>query len=174
MSPLTHLEISWFVANIPPGVERFDRGLIVLSGIIADLDGLGIFWGWRFYQRYHHIFLHNFLVAALVGILPLLLPLEHKFLVSILCLTSFHLHIVCDLLGSGPGWPVSYLWPLNRREWYCRYQWNLVSWQNSTITFLMIIPILWIALHYGRTPLEFLSPAMDARLVGFIRTIWPQ
>ena len=148
------------------------RGLIVLSGIIADLDGLGIFLGWRSYQRYHHIFLHNFLMAALVGILPFLLPFEHKFITSILCVISFHLHITCDLLGSGPGWPVNYLWPISYKGWYFKHQWNLVSWQNSAITFLLAVPILWIAIHHGRTPLELLSQAADARLVGFIRHVW--
>ena len=53
--------------------------------------------------------------------------------VGLLALLTFHLHLLCDLAGSGPGWPIWYFWPTSLREWFWDGQWELASWQNSVI-----------------------------------------
>ena len=40
---LTHIGLSWIIANLAAG-SRKDRVLIVLAGLLPDLDGVGILW----------------------------------------------------------------------------------------------------------------------------------
>jgi len=58
---------------------------------------------------------------------------KQRLLVGALSFVAFHLHLLCDLAGSGPGWPIWYLYPLSLNETMWSGQWNLASWQNSLI-----------------------------------------
>ena len=74
MNPLTHLLAGWLAANTVP-LSRRDRTLVTLSGVIPDIDGLGIIadlatrgspapldWYWRF----HHTLGHNLAFGLVV------------------------------------------------------------------------------------------------------------
>jgi inner membrane protein len=41
MSPITHLLISWSVANISK-INRRERALVTLAGVVPDIDGTGL------------------------------------------------------------------------------------------------------------------------------------
>ena len=41
MSPITHLLISWSVANTSK-IDRRERALVTLAGILPDIDGAGL------------------------------------------------------------------------------------------------------------------------------------
>ena len=67
MSPITHLLAGWTAANVVR-LDRRDRILIALAGVIPDADGLGILVDlvrrssvhpYEFYQRFHHVLCHN-------------------------------------------------------------------------------------------------------------------
>src|SRR3954466_4813666 len=88
-----------------------DRKLVTLAGILPDLDGLGVLADitgsmlsgkdntFFYYQRYHHYLLHGWPGALVVTGLLLFFARQH-WRVALLCLLMFHLHLVCDLLGS--------------------------------------------------------------------------
>ena len=86
-----------------------------------------------------------------------------------LALAMFHLHLFCDLLGSGPGWPIYYLWPLSLAELSWSGQWNLASWQNSLIGLGATLAVLSCALPLGRTAVELFSLKADAKVVATLR-----
>lgn len=166
MSPVTHAQLGWLLANAAP-LTRGERLVIFLAGVLPDLDGLGLLVSLQAYTAYHHVILHN-LVAALIFALAAAALSQKRLTTGLLALVSFHVHLGADLLGSGPGWGIQYLRPFAAKEWLFAYQWNLASWQNFVVTLVALGLCLLVALRRGRTPLEFISPELDARVVEVI------
>ena len=166
MNPIVHAELSWLMAQ---GLrERRDRVLVTVAGIAPDLDGLSLLAGEDFYGRYHHVLTHGY-VAALGVMAVCALLARQRLAVALLSLAAFHLHLGCDLLGSGPGWPLYYFWPTSLHEWFWSGQWDLASWQNSLIGMAATLACLACALRWRRTALEVLSPRWDAEVTRALR-----
>src|ERR1017187_8961925 len=127
MSPLAHLVGSWLVAVATTNNSR-DRKLVTLAGVLPDADGLGAVVDvvgsaisgkpntFQYYQQYHHILLHGWPGAIAVSVLLMFFARQH-WRVFLLCLLTFHLHLLCDLVGSrgpdfGDFWPICYSEPL--------------------------------------------------------------
>ena len=111
--PLVHGELSWLTAQRL--THRRDRALVTVAGVIPDLDGLTQLGGVDLYGKWHHVLTHG--IIAAVGF-SLLLTTFSKERLKVLGLTflAFHLHLLCDLAGSGPGWPIFYLEPFSNAE----------------------------------------------------------
>ncbi len=159
MNPLIHGELSWLTAQ--KLAARRDRALVTLAGLtlLAGVDAYG---------RWHHVLTHGFVSAVLLSAL-LAAFAKQRLAVLGLSFLAFHLHLLCDLLGSGPGWPLYYLWPFSRVETYWSGQWDLASWQNSVIGLLVTLAVLWCAVPFGRTIVELFSVKFDAEVVKTIR-----
>lgn len=142
--------------------------LVVVAGIAPDLDGLSLLGGLEAYARYHHVLFHGVPGALLTAGLCALLACQRA-ATGLLALVAFHLHLLCDLAGSGPGWPILYLWPLSDREWAWEGQWDLASWQNSVIGLLVTLGCLACALWTHRTPVELFSLRADTAVVATLR-----
>ncbi len=166
LNPLVHAELSWLTTWRVP--ERRDRWLIVAAGLAPDLDGLTLLAGEEAYGRWHHVLTHGF-AAALAVTLACALLARSKAQVAGLSLLAFHLHLLCDLAGSGPGWPICYLWPLSLAEWSWSGQWNLASWQNTFVGLVATLAALACALPLRRTPVELFSVRADAHVVRALR-----
>src|SRR3974390_449331 len=124
MSPETHLLGSWIIAAKTTDNPR-DCRLVTLAGILPDIDGLGPIVGLtrgafgfkstQFYPYYHHSLLHGALGGiAIAGFLACFA--RQRWRVALLALLVFHLHLLCDFVGSrGPApedlWPIFYLGP---------------------------------------------------------------
>ena len=63
---LTHVGLSWIVANLAPLAAR-DRAIIVLAGTALDLDGIGILWSAQAYAVAHRAVGHGALFGAEIG-----------------------------------------------------------------------------------------------------------
>ena len=102
------------------------------------------------YGRWHHVLTHGALSAVLLcGALTFFA--RRKRPVFVLSLATFHLHLLCDLAGSGPGWTIHYYWPTSMREWYWKGQWDLASWQNALVGMVATLACLACALRWRRT-----------------------
>ena len=166
MNPIVHAELSWLGAQ--KLADRRDRILVTLGGVLPDLDGLTLLGGEDLYGKWHHVLTHGVLSAVVIsGALALLA--KRKAAVFGLAFAAFHLHLVCDLLGSGPGWPIHYLWPFSLEEWGWSGQWDLASWQNTLIGMSATIAVLACALPFGRTAVELFSLKVDAQVVATLR-----
>ncbi len=166
MNPIVHAELSWLGAQRL--VERRDRLLVTLAGVIPDLDGLTLLAGEDAYGKWHHVVTHGALSAVILcGILSAFAA--RRALVFGLGLAAFHLHLLCDLLGSGPGWPLFYFWPFSLEQQFWSGQWDLASWQNSLIGLAATLLVLGCALPYGRTLVELFSQKADAQIVATLR-----
>lgn len=166
MNPIVHAELSWLGSQKLS--ERRDRLLVTLGGVIPDLDGLTLLAGEEAYGEWHHVLTHG-IVSAVVLSAALAAFAKRRLAVFGLAFAAFHLHLLCDLLGSGPGWPLYYLWPFSRAETYWPGQWELASWQNSLIGLAATLLVLACALPRGRTIVELFSTKADAKIVATLR-----
>jgi LexA-binding, inner membrane-associated putative hydrolase len=99
---------------------------------------------------------------------------SHPGLTALLVLLSFHLHLLCDLIGArGPDgyqWPIPYLKPFSS-AWQLTWhgQWALNAWQNFVITGLLLLATFWIARKYGSSPVELMSQRWNRECVDALR-----
>ena len=182
MNPITHFLASWCLANTAE-ISRRDRFLVTAAGVVPDLDGLGAIAYYlskdapnpsTLYHDYHHVLTHNLLSCLALTALCFFFLAHRRGITSLLVFSSFHLHLLCDLLGSrGPDgfqWPIHYLWPWDGSLlliW--EGQWELVSWQNTLFTFGLILATLFLARKRGFSFLDFISKSLDARFVEALR-----
>ena len=181
MSPVVHLIGSWLVASATTNNSR-DRKLVTLAGVLPDADGFGIIpdvigsWysdkecTFYYYQHYHHLLLHGWPGAIAISVLLTFFG-RQRWRVLLLCLLTFHLHLLCDLVGSrgpSPGdlWPICYSEPLFRHPiWFWKHQWKLDGWQNQTIFVVFFIASLWLAVKRGYWFIEVISSRLDSAFV---------
>ena len=185
MSPLTHLLGSWLVAVATTNNPR-DRKLVTLAGVLPDADGLGvvadIFTAWStgkectfyYYQQYHHILMHGWPGALVVSALFAGFGRE-RWRVLLLCLLTYHLHLLCDLIGSrgptiGDLWPICYSEPVFRHPiWFWKHQWRLDGWQNQCLFLALFAFSIWVAVKKGCSFVELLGARADAAFVSVLR-----
>ena len=163
----THLMASWIVGHRLS--ERRDRVLVAWAGVSADLDGLTILAGPDAYGRWHHALTHGLFAGLLVAVLFAWWA-KNRFAVWGLTLAVFHLHLVCDFLGSGIEWPIQYFWPLSDTFYSTPYGWELDAWQNWVTGVLLIIICGRLAVTSGRSFAEtFLTKNGDDLVVLALR-----
>jgi inner membrane protein len=185
MSPVTHLFASWIVAAKTTDNAR-DCRLVALAGVAPDLDGLGMLvdliaraFGHEtfFWERFHHVLFHGIFGAALTAALFAFCA-QDRVRVALFSLITFHLHLLCDLLGSrGPSpddlWPILYFAPfLGKPVWLWSGQWRLDGWQNKVISVLLLIWVFRLAVIQGRSIVGIFSQKADAVFVQVIRSWW--
>lgn len=181
MNPITHLLVSWTVAESAL-LGRRDRALVTLAGVAPDLDGIGLAAelltrGWEepllWYSRFHHVLAHNLGAALLAGLAGLALGCR-KGLTAALCVLTFHLHLLGDLAGSrgpdGSQWPIPYLLPFSdRAQWTWSGQWELNAWPNVLLSLVLLAMAFRLAWTRGRSPLELVSTRADRAFVAALR-----
>ena len=159
----THLILSWLVGHRLQ--NRRDRVIVAWAGVAPDLDALTALAGIEVYGTWHHVLTHG--ITAVVVLTALWTWLARsKLPVAALSALTFHLHLVCDLLGSGVQWGIKYLYPFSSAEIFTPYGWSLASWQNVAITVVGMTAAGWIGVRRGRTFAEtFLPAAGEAAVV---------
>jgi inner membrane protein len=196
VSPVTHFFASWLVASAAP-LNRREKAAVVCAGLAPDIDGLGLIpelitrnsshpllW----FSQYHHM-LHTLAFAIVVTAIALLASRSSNFAfgpamrrpsapatpwtTALLAFLSFHLHLLCDLIGSrspdGYQWPIAYLQPFSSRtQLVWQGQWRLNSWENMSLTFALVIFTLWLAGRTRSSPLELVSQNANYRVVEVI------
>jgi len=173
MNPITHLLVSWVIAD-STDLDKRERAAVTLSGIIPDIDSFGIvaeqltknsehplLW----WSDYHHILGHNIGFGLLMA-LGVSLMAKQKFKTTGLAILCFHLHLLCDIIGArGPDgyqWPIPYLLPFsNAVQIVWKYQWEINAWPNVLITLLALLVAFFYAWKQGYSVLGLLSKKID-------------
>jgi hypothetical protein len=178
VNPITHLLASWTVANIPT-LERRDRAVVTVSGLVPDLDGAGaivevltretnhpLYW----WTDYHHVLGHN-LGVGLALLVAGLAAGRRRAMTGLMAFLAFHLHLLGDIVGArGPegfDWPIPYMLPFSERlqlSW--SGQWALNAWPNIVITIVLLAITFYLAWRRGFSPLEMISHKADRAFVG--------
>lgn len=165
-----HLALSWLTGHAL--AERRDRRLVAWSGVVADLDALSLLGGVAAYSQYHHVLTHG-VVAAVVGTAIWTAFARQRLRVLIGSLAAFHLHLICDLLGSGRDWPIVYWFPFSRREFMTPYGWPLASPQNGLVWLAAVGLTIYLGVKRGRTFGETFLPARaDAAVAAILRKLF--
>ncbi len=171
MNTGAHLQFGWLIGHARE-FTRAERAAITLAAVAPDLDGLTFLAGGEVFYRYHHLLLHNVLVAvayaAVVGTF-----FSRRALVLTLCLASFLSHLLIDYVTApwemAPFWPFSpLLVNLGGRlpKWVVQYLFQFAGMAG------ILACTVWLYLRYGRTPLEVISPRLDRLLLGYIVLPW--
>jgi hypothetical protein len=164
-----HLAISWLIGHRLP--ERRDRRLVTWSGVVPDLDALSLLGGAGAYSEYHHVLTHG-VVAAVSAVTISAIFARQRLRVALLSLLAFHVHLICDWLGSGRDWPIVYFYPFSRQEYYTPYGWPLASPQNALVWLAAVALTVWVGITRGRTFGEAFLPARgDAAVVRALRSM---
>ncbi len=182
MAPSTHLLASWIIAAKTTDNPR-DCRLVALAGVLPDLDGLGILADWynsavgnrdhEFYQTYHHYWTHGGLAAVVITAV-LVCFARRRLRVAFLALLVYHLHLLCDYVGSrGPDpwdkWPIFYLSPFSLHPmWICQWQWPLFGWQNGVISIVLFIWAIAMACERGDSFIGVINRRADAVFAGML------
>jgi hypothetical protein len=168
-----HLAVSWLIGSRLR--ERRDRRLVAWAGTIPDVDAISLFWGVEAYVRYHHVIAHGAVAALVIAVLCATFA-QQKWKAVLLSLVAFHVHLLCDLIGSGAQgqpWPIVYFWPFSMRELFVPYGWDLASPENAFVWLGAVALTISAALRYGRTFGEAFMPAKaDAAVVAAIRNMF--
>jgi LexA-binding, inner membrane-associated putative hydrolase len=171
--PPIHLALSWLVGHRLR--HRRDRVLVTWAGVVPDVDAISRLWGIGAYSRYHHVLAHG-LVAAVLVALACWAAAKERWKVLVLALATFHLHLICDLLGSGVDkepWSITYLWPWSDKEIYVTFGWDLSSPQNGLIWLAAVALTVWIGIKQGHTFAEtFMTAHADAKIVEVLRKVF--
>ena len=158
-------------------------------GLAPDLDGLGLLvdvavrlFGLpetNYYLEYHRVYGHG-LPAALVFTALAAALAEQRARVALGAFASVHLHFACDLVGSRGGdpgdiWPIPYLSPFSDAlTFFWSGQWELVSWQNTLITAVLLGIAIAMAIRRGYSPVRLFSKKADAAVVAALRARFRQ
>jgi inner membrane protein len=163
----THLMLSWMVGHRL--ADRRDRVVVTWAGVAPDLDGLSILAGPEAYGRWHHVLTHGLAAGLLIGTL-LSYWGKDRMKVWWLSLCAFHVHLLCDLLGSGASWPMQYFWPLSETMYGTSFGCELDSWQNWVVAIGAILLCGSIAVRRGYSVAEaFLPKTVDYAIVATLR-----
>lgn len=188
MSPISHALLTWvaFERFLP---TRRDKALVLAAGVLPDLDGLGLAVDLAnqalgrpatlYYEQIHHHYAHGW-PAALLTVLLVAALARGKTIAALCAFLSFHLHLICDLLGGRGSteldlWGIYYFAPFNQNiEWVWRGQWPLAGWQNALITILLIIMTMMRTCRVGYSPLALISQRADQAVVATLRNRFGQ
>jgi len=135
---------------------------------VPDIDGLSILGGQDAYQHYHHLLAHGLLFGIVATAVSVRMT-NSRIRIGVLYFLLFHLHLLCDFFGSGPGWGIAYFWPFSARYFTCTSAWEYQSPQNFAILGILVLWSLGIAIRVRRTPLEFIAPRFDEWLLKIYR-----
>jgi inner membrane protein len=185
MHVVTHLLVGWTLAEHTVKVRR-DKALVAWASVVPDADGIGLPVDWvcralgyetAFYEQFHRVALHGLPGAVFITFLFVLLARE-RLRAAPWIFISYHLHLLGDVLGSrGSGpmdiWPIHYLSPLSDAltvAW--TGQWPLTSWQNTTVTIVLMAYAVALAIRRGYSPVGLFSARADASFVETLRARW--
>lgn len=160
----THILSGWCLAGILPLRPR-ERLFCMLVASLPDLDGLGIVVSEELYWDYHHYAGHNLFFGLILSAVFTAFS-SRRPLALVAYLACFHLHLLLDYIGSGPGWMIHYLWPASDYGIRTDLGWPLDSWQNRVAFFLLLAMTVGIAYWKRITPLELLAPRIDRWLTN--------
>jgi membrane-bound metal-dependent hydrolase YbcI (DUF457 family) len=166
--------------------DNRDVALVAAAGILPDIDSAGVVLDLansllgrpptEFYASLHHFLLHGAAGALAVSAL-LSAAGRERARVFALSLVTFHLHLLCDVVGSrGPDpsegiWPIYYLGPFTSRAGVLVWQdqWLLNGWQNVSLTIALLAWTFYVAWRWDRSPFLPWAGRVHAAFVEALR-----
>ena len=164
MSPIVHGMIAWLIAVLF-AKQVNDRRLIVIAGVVLDIDGIFILFNDSQYFDYHHTFGHSFVFGILVAVVACALSTD-KINIFFGAISAFSMHLVADIVGT--NWPVPIFYPLSDFSLtsgtiFTNNQiYNII---NPVVFITSLILILIIMYYKEISPIEFISEKLDKYII---------
>src|SRR4051794_31001621 len=167
-----HLAAGWVLAHCAGRDARGSRafrGAVTFAAIAPDLDTISYLFGERAYATYHHAVGHNLFFGLLVCIGLTALPLfrGRRGAVFLFTQLAFYSHYFGDYYFT--RFPLEAFWPISHNGYIHSYRIGLDHPVNLFLSYLSFVLIIVLGAIFGRTPMEFLSPELDQRLVNLFR-----
>ncbi|MBI2467860.1 MAG: metal-dependent hydrolase [Candidatus Rokubacteria bacterium] len=161
--------LGWVIGHAGGG-DRATRLWCVLAGLLPDLDGLTILFGWAVYGYYHRWLTHNLLFGVGVTLLSARWAgLRARPLALIYA--SFLSHLVGDYLAS--SWTLWPFLPFSSRVFVITWEsLPLLLVTNVAITLALVAVMFGVAVRQGRTGLELVHAGLDRVLVDLVQLRW--
>jgi len=167
MSPFVHGLIAWLIAILFLGTVR-DRRLVVIIGVMADIDGVFILFNRDLYLEYHHTFGHSFVLGIpLVLVLAAVAKERGRFIAA--GLAAFSMHIVADIVGT--NWTTYPFYPASDMGFTVgdHLSNTVIYGMIAPVTFILVLVALFVVAYYREvSPIEFFSVKWDRRWTGEI------
>lgn len=184
MHVVTHLLAGWAVAD-RTGLDQRDSSIVAWSCVVPDLDGAGMVIDAAnrllgravtdYYETWHHYLGHGLPAAVVTGVIAYLLA-SRKLKTAAFAFITFHLHLLMDLAGSRGSspvdiWSINYLAPVaDVLEISWDGQWPLTSWQNTTLTLLLLAYCLYRSIRKGYSPVGLISRRADRHVIKTLQS----
>ncbi len=170
MSPIIHLITAWLIAILLLKDVKARR-VVMIAGVIPDIDGVFILFSTDLYYKYHHTFGHSlvfalpFLAVASIYGSKRISTWATTFFVAIL---AFLAHLISDMFAS--SWSVYPFWPLNSLGLSAYPMLTKDMLQLVIVPIFSVLVFILMALAIikkGSTPMEFISGKWDKATTGF-------
>jgi len=144
MDPISHYLFAWFIGR-KLRIERAYHRVIVLAGLLPDIDALSIVFGIEYVREFHGTLTHSIFVAVLLALaLALLLELTFKveFLrSSVYAVLGVASHVFLDIfnVSSFAKYGGRFLWPVYAGSLFLR-EFIALEYANTVhLTVLMLL-----------------------------------
>jgi len=168
-----HIGAGWLLAHAA-ALDRFERRYVLALALLPDIDGLFLLWRGSL-DHWHRTFGHNVWLWLAAPLVALAFVRRGRRLAMLgLFYAAIASHVVLDLVGTG-WWGLYPLWPVGDFEilmsdWIAEDTMKY-GIQPALLVFFLAA-MVWLYVRHRRTPLEALSPAVDALLVNFVLLPW--
>ncbi len=167
----SHAGLGWLIGVLPAGSDRRLRAWCVTAAVLPDVDAVSFLFGPVAYGDYHHTFGHNvFLGAAVAGLAAWFHRDRDRArcaLAAGLVAVSFALHLLADMKLS--AYAVYLFWPFSREGYEFRPNLGIGAPINIGLVYGSFALATVLAAWRGVSPLEFISPRLDAIVLGVFR-----
>jgi len=165
MSPLAHALLAWLVAA---GMVKHlrDRRLVVLAGILSDIDGVFVLFDRELFDTYHHTFGHSF-VLGIPLVLGLALLAKNRKSTALAAFTAFTVHVVSDIIAT--NWAVYPFYPFSDLHMTIGdHVTDGVIYGTIDPTIFLLALLLIVVVGYTKeiSPVEFFWKKLDQKMVS--------
>jgi hypothetical protein len=167
----SHAAVGWVLGTVWPGSDRRLRNWCVAASVLPDLDAATYLFGVSAYKDWHHVLGHNValgvLCAALAGWHDRGKGPRGVLTAAALVAVSFGLHLLADMKLS--DWGVALAWPFSKHIYELHPNHGIGAPVNLAL--VALAHVIWIPLAWlrGVTPLDLISPRLDALFMNLFR-----
>jgi membrane-bound metal-dependent hydrolase YbcI (DUF457 family) len=162
-----HLACGWVLAHLGGNETRRFRGLVTFAAVAPDIDVISYAFGIDSYATFHHAIGHNIFFGLLVSVISVLLIRRRRLKVFVFTLLAYGTHYYGDYFFT--RFPVKAFWPISDHGYLHSNRIGLDHSINLFFSYLAMLLIVLVAWRFKRTPLEFISPELDCRVVNLFR-----
>ncbi len=164
LSPLIHALLVWLLAWACLR-KASDRRLVVIAGVVSDIDGVFVLFSHDLFVEYHHTFGHTLLFGIPVALAAAALAKDH-WRTGLVALGAFSLHLLADTVGTTLA--VAPLYPVSGASLSIAGiapDWVVYGVIDPVVATLALVAVGVVMYYREVSPFEFFSERLDRWIV---------